>query len=133
MSELRFLWIFFFPFGGKGAESETPTAGPKLLLDIWGIMISAGRDAIPWAVRLHSEVCLHALTHLWFFPFGDGAASTGRQKKVPGIQRGSPSQTEEQGILSASEENHCGRNAEGSRGEGTDGVIREEVFGRWQG
>lgn len=102
MSELRFCGFFFFPFWRKRAESETLMAGPKLLLDIWGVMISAGRDAIPWAVRLHSQVCLHGLTHLWlFFPFGDGAASTGHQKEVPSIQRGSLSETEEQGILSA--------------------------------
>lgn len=102
MSELRFC-AFFFPLGEKGAESETLMAGPKLLLDIWGVMISAGRHAIPWAVRLHSEVCLHGLTHLWlFFSFGDGAASTGHQKEEPSIQRGSPSETEEQSVLSAS-------------------------------
>lgn len=129
------LWgFFFFPFWRKRAEAEPPMAGPKLLLDIWGVMISAGRDAIPWAVRLHSEVCLHGLTRLWlFFPFGDGAASTGHQTEVPSIQRGSPSKTEEQGDLSASQENRRGRPAEGPRGAGADRVFPEEVCGRRQG
>lgn len=83
-------WNFvdsFFPFGEKKAESKNVIADPKLLLDIWGIMISAGRDAILWAVRLHSEVCLHGLMRLCLlFPLGNDAASTGHQKKMPGVQ-----------------------------------------------
>lgn len=78
---------FFFLLENKKAESKNVIADPKLLLDIWGIMISAGRDAILWAVRLHSEVCLHGLMHLCLlFPLGNDAASTGHQKKMPGVQ-----------------------------------------------
>lgn len=63
---------------------------PKLLLDIWGIMISAGRDAILWAVRLHSEVCLHGLMHLLLlFPFGNNAARRGHQKKKEEVRKDS--------------------------------------------
>lgn len=90
MNELRFLGglvSFFFFWGGEKAESKNLIADPKLLLDIWGVMISAGREAILWAVRLHCEVCLHGLMHLLsLFPFGNNAASRGYQKKVPSIQ-----------------------------------------------
>ena len=80
--------FFFSLFGGKKkAESKNLIADPKLLLDIWGVMVSAGRDAILWAVRLHSEVCFHGLMHLLsLFPFGNDAASSGHQKKIPSVQ-----------------------------------------------
>lgn len=115
MNELRFLcsvllfyFVFFFLGKKKKAESKNLIADPKLLLDIWGIMISAGRDAILRAVRLHSEVCLHGLMHLLLLlPFGNNAASRGHQKKTPSIQGGSPSETEERGVISPSRESCC--------------------------
>lgn len=125
------LWGFFFPFGVKRAKLKNLIADPKLLLDIWGVMISAGRDAILWAVRLHSEVCLHGLTHLLsLFPFGNNAASSGHQKKMPSIQRGSPSKTEEQSLISPGQENCHERNSQDLEGEGTENVFSQEVFSR---
>ena len=97
-------------------------------------MISAGRDAILWAVRLHSEVCLHGLTHLLsLFPFGNNAASSGHQKKMPGVQRGSPSETEEQSLFSPGQENCRERNSQDPEGEGTEDVFSQEALSRREG
>lgn len=43
MSELSFCGFLVFRVWRKKAESKSVIAGPKLLLDIWGLMISAGR------------------------------------------------------------------------------------------
>lgn len=63
-------------------------AGPKLLLAIWGVMISAG-GAVPRAVTLHSEVCLHGLMHLsLLFPLGNDSAHRppkGNAKRPTGL------------------------------------------------
>lgn len=61
------------------------------------------------------------------------AASSSHQKKMPGIQRGSPSETEEQSLFSPGQENCRERNSQDPEGEGTEDVFSQEALSRREG